>query len=81
MAREAGLELPADADVKARLRELRFLQGSIGPTGMLALAPLRVASDRDDWHRYLLEQAGEGKDNRFTRAVRYVRGRFSKENP
>ena len=80
MAREAGLELPADPDVKARLRELRFLQGSIGPTGMLALAPLRVASDRDDWHSYLLEQAGEGKDNRFIRAVRYVRGRFSKEN-
>ena len=80
MAREAGLELPADPDVKALLRELRFLQGSIGPTGMLALAPLRVASDRDDWHSYLLEQAGEGKDNRFIRAVRYVRGRFSKEN-
>jgi len=79
MAREAGLDLPADPDVRARLRELRFLQGSIGPTGLLALKPLRVTSHRDDWHTYLLEQAGEGKDNRFTRAVRYVRGRFSKE--
>jgi len=58
MAREAGLEVPVDADVKARLQELAYLQGSIGATGLLALKPLRVKSERDDWHRYLLEQAG-----------------------
>ena len=80
MAREAGLEVPVDPDVKARLSELRYLQGSIGPTGLLALAPLRVASDRDEWHSYLLEQAGEGRESRFTRAVRVLRGRFSKED-
>jgi RsiW-degrading membrane proteinase PrsW (M82 family) len=80
MAREAGLEMPADPDVKARLRELRFLQGSIGPTGLLALAPLRVASDRDEWHSYLLEQAGEREEGRITRAVRVIRRRFVKED-
>lgn len=58
MAREAGLEVPVDADVKARLEELSYLQRSIGATGLLALKPLRVTSQRDDWHRYLLEQAG-----------------------
>jgi RsiW-degrading membrane proteinase PrsW (M82 family) len=58
MAREAGLSVPVDADVKARLQELTYLQRSIGATGLLALKPLRVASERDDWHRYLLEQAG-----------------------
>ncbi len=58
MAREAGLDVPADDDLKGRLRELGYLQRSIGATGLLALKPLRVASDRDDWHRYLLEQAG-----------------------
>jgi RsiW-degrading membrane proteinase PrsW (M82 family) len=79
MAREAGLELPADPDVKARLSELRYLQGSIGSTGLLALAPLRVASDRDEWHSYLLAQAGEAAESRFTRAVRLVRRRFAKE--
>jgi protease PrsW len=80
MAREAGLELPADSDVKARLSELRYLQGSIGPTGLLALAPLRVSSDRDQWHSYLLEQAGEGRESRIARAARYMRRRFVKED-
>jgi RsiW-degrading membrane proteinase PrsW (M82 family) len=80
MAREVGLELPADLDVKARLQELRFLQGSIGPTGLLALKPLRVTSHRDDWHAHLLEQAGERQKSRFTRAVGVVRRRFAKED-
>ena len=80
MAREAGLDLPADPDVKARLRELRYLLASVGPTGLLALAPLRVASDRDEWHSYLLEQAGEGEEGRITRAVRFIRRRFAKED-
>jgi protease PrsW len=80
MAREAGLELPADPDVKARLQELRFLQGSIGATGLLALTPLRVTSHRDDWHTYLLEQAGESEESRFARAVRVILRRFTKED-
>jgi hypothetical protein len=80
MARETGLEIPADPDVKARLHELRFLQGSIGPAGLLALKPLRVTSHRDDWHTYLLEQAGEGEETRFVRAVRVIRRRFTKED-
>ena len=33
MAREAGLEMPPDPDVKARLQEWRFLQRSIGRPG------------------------------------------------
>lgn len=59
MAREAGLEVPAGDDLRAKLDELRYLHHSIGPTGLLALAPLRVTSERDDWHTYLLEAAGE----------------------
>jgi RsiW-degrading membrane proteinase PrsW (M82 family) len=58
MAREAGIEVPVDDTVREKLRELKYLHASIGPTGMLALKPLRVTSERDDWHRYLLEQAG-----------------------
>ncbi len=58
MAREAGLDVPVDAEVKARLKELNYLHRSIGATGLLALKPLRVKSERDDWHRYLLEEAG-----------------------
>ncbi len=58
MAHEAGLDVPPDPEVRAKLQELAYLKASIGPTGLLALKPLRVTTDRDDWHRYLLEQAG-----------------------
>ncbi len=75
MAREAGLDAPADPGLTASLRELRYLQRSIGPTGLLALKPLRVASERDDWHRYLLEQAGESGDGPIHRAWRFLRRR------
>jgi len=58
MAREAGLEIPIDDDLQHALAEWRYLRHSIGPTGLLALEPLRVTTHRDDWHRYLLAQAG-----------------------
>jgi RsiW-degrading membrane proteinase PrsW (M82 family) len=57
MARNAGLEMPVDDDLHEALAEREFLRRSIGPTGLLALKPLQVTSDRDDWHRYLLSQA------------------------
>ena len=61
MAREAGLEVPIDDEVRAALAERVYLQGAIGPTGMLALRPLQVTSRRDDWHRYLLRHASRIK--------------------
>lgn len=57
IARQAGLQLPPDEDLRAGLRELTCLEQSIGRTGMLALKGLHVASDRDKWHRWLLEQS------------------------
>lgn len=57
MAREAGLDVPVDDEVRARLAERAYLHGTIGPTGLLALRPLQVTSDRDEWHRYLLHHA------------------------
>lgn len=58
MAREAGLEIPVDTDLKDRLAEREYLQHTIGPTGLLALRPLQVTNERDDWHQYLLKYAG-----------------------
>jgi len=58
IAREAGLEMPVDADLEATLSERAFLRTSIGRTGLLALKPLQITSHRDDWHRHLLSQAG-----------------------
>jgi RsiW-degrading membrane proteinase PrsW (M82 family) len=81
MARQEGVVLPPDPDVRARLEERRYLQRSIGATGLLALKPLRVARSRDDWHTYLLEQAGVdtflGPFRRAWKAVRAHLGRRS----
>jgi len=54
LARDAGLDVPASEDLRASLQEIAYLQTTIGRTGLLALRPLQVTSDRDRWHRYLL---------------------------
>jgi len=56
MAREAGLDVPVDDALRNQLKERAYLRKTIGPTGLLALRPLQVTSDRDEWHRYLLGQ-------------------------
>jgi protease PrsW len=61
MAREAGLEVPIDDEIRAKLTERAYLHRAIGPTGLLALRPLQVTSHRDEWHRYLLRHARTGK--------------------
>lgn len=55
LLQEAGLEPPPDPQIGERLRELRILQKSIGPTGRLALAPLLNAGSRELWQLRLLE--------------------------
>jgi hypothetical protein len=57
MAREAGLEVPVDDALRARLEERTYLEKAIGRTALIALRPLQVTGDRDQWHRYLLRQA------------------------
>ena len=58
IAHGAGLDLPVDDDLHAALAERKYLQRSIGRTGLLALEPLQVTSHRDYWHRFMLSQAG-----------------------
>ena len=58
LAREAGLEPEVGGDVRDRLTELRYLERSIGRTGLLAMAPIRRQDARALWQVYLLEQAG-----------------------
>jgi len=59
MARAAGLDVPVDDELRASLAERAYLHRAIGPTGLLALRPLQVTGDRDEWHRYLLRHAGK----------------------
>lgn len=60
MAREAGLDVPMDDELVAGLAEVRYLEKAIGPTGMMALTPLQVSSDRDAWHKFLLREGRRG---------------------
>ncbi len=54
MLRESGLDAPADPDVKSMLEELKYLEGSIGRTGQLAVKPFLRLTSRDLWQIYIL---------------------------
>lgn len=62
MAREAGFETPPDPTLPAKFEELRYLEGSIGRTGMRALKPFLHTSTRDLWQLNLLDDAHEPSD-------------------
>lgn len=57
LLREAGFTPPAaeDADVRAKFKELAYLQQSIGATGRLALHPFLRTSSRDLWQLNFLQ--------------------------
>jgi RsiW-degrading membrane proteinase PrsW (M82 family) len=57
LAREAGLPVVIGADVRANLEELRYLEKAIGPTGLLAMKPIRRQSSRDLWQLHVLAEA------------------------
>jgi hypothetical protein len=56
LAREAGLPVVIGADVRANLEELRYLEKAIGPTGLLAMKPIRRQSSRDLWQLHVLAE-------------------------
>ena len=60
MAREAGFDAePAGDAVRDTFVELRYLEKSIGRTGMLALQPFIHTSTRDLWQLNLLGEKGQ----------------------
>jgi len=54
LARQSGFEVPPDPDMEGRFEELRFLEQSIGRTGLLAMSPLFHFSDRDLWQYHMI---------------------------
>jgi RsiW-degrading membrane proteinase PrsW (M82 family) len=54
LAREAGLPAVMGPEVRANLDELRYLERAIGPTGLLAMKPIRRQSSRDLWQLHVL---------------------------
>ena len=54
MMREAGFDAPPDPTLKAKFDELRYLERSIGTTGLRALDPFLDTSMRDLWQLNML---------------------------
>jgi protease PrsW len=55
MMRENGFDVPVDDETRARFDEMRYLEGSIGRTGLLAIHPMLHMSHKDLWQLYLLK--------------------------
>jgi RsiW-degrading membrane proteinase PrsW (M82 family) len=56
MMRESGFEVPVDEATREKFAELRYLESSIGRTGMVALHPLLHMSHKDLWQLYMLKE-------------------------
>ena len=57
MMRENGFEVPIDDETRAKFTELRYLEKSIGATGLLAVRPMLHTSHKDLWQIYMLGSA------------------------
>jgi hypothetical protein len=56
LMREAGFKANPDPDVEERLNELKYLERSIGKTGLLAISPMLNMSDKELWQLHMLGQ-------------------------
>lgn len=56
LLREMDFEVPPDPTVPARLKELQYLEKSIGTAGRRAMAPLLSRSTRDLWQLHMLRE-------------------------
>jgi protease PrsW len=55
MMREAGFDVPPNAEVGEKFNELRYLEKSIGTTGRLALHPFLRTRSKDLWQMTMLK--------------------------
>jgi RsiW-degrading membrane proteinase PrsW (M82 family) len=61
LLREAGVELEPDPELDSLFRELKYLEKTIGPTGMLAIRPLLSQTPRDLWEMHRLGRGVQRK--------------------
>ena len=54
LMRENGFEVPVDDATREKFTEMRYLEGSIGRTGIIALQPMLRMSRKDLWQLYML---------------------------
>ena len=54
MMRENGFDVPVDEATREKFAEMRYLESSIGQTGLLAIQPMLHMSHKDLWQLYML---------------------------
>ncbi len=54
LMQKAGFSVPVDPEVERRFQELKYLERSIGRTGLMALEPIFTLSSRDLWQVHVL---------------------------
>jgi len=54
LMRESGFEVPVDEETRAKFTEMRYLESSIGKTGLLAIQPMCHMNHRELWQLYML---------------------------
>jgi RsiW-degrading membrane proteinase PrsW (M82 family) len=54
MMRESGFDAPVDEATQEKFAELRYLEKSVGRTGLLAIQPMLHMSHKDLWQLYML---------------------------
>ena len=54
MMRESGFDVPVDEATREKFAEMRYLEKSIGRTGLLAIQPMLHMSHKDLWQLYML---------------------------
>ena len=54
MMNESGFEVSVDEETHAKFNEMRYLESSIGKTGLLAIQPMCHMSHKDLWQLYML---------------------------
>jgi len=59
LMQKAGFQVPPDPEVEERFTELKFLEKSVGKTGLMALHPIFSMSSRDLWQFQMLRQQGK----------------------
>lgn len=56
LMRESGFDVSPDPAVSAKFDELRYLEKSIGKTGLVAISPFLRTSRRDLWQLHMLQE-------------------------
>ena len=52
--RENGFDVPVDEATREKFAEMRYLETSIGRTGLMAIHPMLRMSRKDLWQLYML---------------------------